>query len=160
MAVIGIVAGRAKPAAGSGQEGRFFVWLAAAMAITAFAGFAPTYWLQIPAGTVRGPGLLHLHAVLFSAWTLLMVWQAWLAAKGQVRRHRAFGLAGVSLASMMALVGLAMAIARVRHAEAAGYGPQAHEFMGDRAGQRHCPVRRVGSGGDHRSRGGRIGTRR
>ena len=108
---------------------RIFVWLAAAMAATAFAAFAPTYWLQLPAGGFAGSGLVHLHALLFSAWTLLLMWQAWLAAQGRLRRHRAHGLAGVSLASVMVLVGLAMAIDRVHRADAAGYGEASRAFM-------------------------------
>jgi len=56
---------------------RFFVFLAAAMAAFAFLGFAPTYWLQLPTGSFAGPPLLHLHGLLFSSWTLLVVGQAW-----------------------------------------------------------------------------------
>ncbi len=108
---------------------RIFVWLAAAMAAVAFVAFAPTYWLQLPAGTFAGSGLVHLHAILFSGWMLLMAWQAWQAAQGRLKRHRAHGLVGISLASLMVVVGLAMAIDRVHGADAAGYGAAARAFM-------------------------------
>ena len=48
----------------------FAVWMAGAFVLIAFGGFAPTYWLQLPAGTFVGSPLLHLHGLLFSAWTL------------------------------------------------------------------------------------------
>src|SRR5216683_1634767 len=84
------------------QKGRYFyVWMAAACALVAFGGFAPTYWLQLPAGTFVGPPLLHLHGALFSAWTLLLLSQTVLAANGRLGHHRAWGLVGIALASAM-----------------------------------------------------------
>ena len=70
-------------------------------------GFAPTYWLQLPAGTFVGSPLLHLHGLLFSAWTLYLLLQTILAARGRIGRHRAWGLLGISLATAMVLVGFA-----------------------------------------------------
>ena len=39
----------------------FYVWMAATCALIAFGGFAPTYWLQLPAGTFVGRPILYLH---------------------------------------------------------------------------------------------------
>ncbi len=108
---------------------RFFVWLATAMAAFALLAFAPTYWLQLPTGDFHGPPLLHLHGLLFSAWPLLVVSQAWLAAEFEPKAHRAFGLAGVALASLMVAVGLATAVAHVHLADAMGWGLSAREFL-------------------------------
>ena len=36
------------------KAGYFYVWMAAACALMAFGAFAPTYWLQLPAGTLVG----------------------------------------------------------------------------------------------------------
>jgi hypothetical protein len=88
----------------------FYVWMAVACAAVAFGGFAGTYWLQVPAGTFIGPPIIHLHGLLFSAWTLLLVFQAWQAAEGRMEHHRAWGVAGVSLATAMVFVGLATAL--------------------------------------------------
>jgi len=96
-----------RPAAGFTRS--FYFWMAVACSVTAFAGFAPTYWLQLIPGTFRGSPLVHLHAVLFSAWTLYFVAQATLAARGQNARHRSWGLLGVSLATAMIFVGIAAA---------------------------------------------------
>src|SRR6185436_17554238 len=87
----------------------FYVWMAGASALIAFAGFAPTYWLQLAPGTFVGSPLLHLHGLLFSAWPLYLILQTTLAARGLVSRHRAWGLLGVSLATAMVLVGFAVA---------------------------------------------------
>jgi hypothetical protein len=107
----------------------FYVWMAAICALLAFGGFAPTYWLQLPAGTFVGPPLLHIHGALFSAWPLFLVWQATLAARGQLRRHRAWGLFGISLATAMVVVGIATAIHTLQHGLAAGYGDQSRAFV-------------------------------
>jgi hypothetical protein len=113
-----------------GSAGRtFYVWMAAACAAIAFGGFAPTYWLQLPAGTFVGPPLLHFHGALFFGWTVLLLGQTALAANGQLARHRMWGLAGIGLASAMVVVGIAAAINTLNVGLAAGYGDQARAFM-------------------------------
>jgi hypothetical protein len=106
----------------------FFVWMAGACVLVAFAGFAPTYWLQLPAGTFVGSPLLHLHGLLFSAWTLLFLLQTTFAARGRLDRHRAWGLLGISLATAMVLVGFATADQGLRNRLAAGAGDRARAF--------------------------------
>lgn len=90
--------------------GRFYVGMAGVCALVAFGGFAETYWLQLIPGTFVGGPLLHLHGALFSAWTLLLLSQTWLAANGRLDHHRAWGLVGVSLATALVFVGMATAI--------------------------------------------------
>src|SRR5579859_1816434 len=87
--------------------GTFYISMAAAIA---FGGFPPTYWLQLAAGTFVGPPLLHVHGALFFGWTILLLSQTALAANGQLEHHRAWGLAGIALASAMVVVGIAAAI--------------------------------------------------
>jgi hypothetical protein len=106
----------------------FYVWMAAVCALVAFGGFAPTYWLQLPAGTFIGNPLLHLHAALFSAWTLLLLSQTILAARGRLTHHRAWGLVGISLATAMLLVGLSATIHSMTAGLAAGYGDRSLAF--------------------------------
>jgi len=91
--------------------GYFYVWMAGICAFIAFGGFAETYWLQLLAGTFVPSGpLLHLHAGLFSAWTILLLSQTWLAAHDRLDNHRAWGLVGISLATALIFVGVATAI--------------------------------------------------
>ncbi len=107
---------------------RFFVWMAGACVFVAVAGFAPTFWLQLPAGTFVGSPLLYLHGLLFSAWTLFFLLQTTLVARGRVDRHRAWGLLGVSLATAMVFVGFATADQVLATRLAAGFGDRARAF--------------------------------
>ena len=91
-------------------SGYFYVWMAAVSVLIAFGGFAGTYWLQLLGGTFVGGPLLHLHGAQYSAWTLLLFSQTWLAAKGSLDHHRAWGLVGISLATALVFVGVATAI--------------------------------------------------
>ena len=108
--------------------GTFYVWMAALFVLIAFSGFAETYWLQLPAGTFTGSPLLHLHGLLFSSWTTFFLAQTWLAASGQMQHHRAWGVAGVSLATAMVFVGSATGIASMQKDVAAGYAEAARAF--------------------------------
>ena len=94
----------------SGTRRFFYFYMATAIAVFAFGAFAPTYWLQLPAGTFVGTPLVHIHAALFTAWTALLISQTWLIAHQQHAHHRAWGLAGIALASAMVVIGLATAI--------------------------------------------------
>jgi hypothetical protein len=108
--------------------GTFYVWMAGLFVLIAFSGFAETYWLQLPAGTFTGSPLLHLHGLLFSAWTVFFLVQTSLAATGRMQHHRAWGVAGVSLATAMVFVGFATGIASMQKDVAAGYGEAARAF--------------------------------
>ena len=111
------------------EDARFHAWMAAACVLVAFGGFAPTYWLQLPAGTFVGAPLLHAHGLLFSAWPVFLLSQAWLASRGRLRQHRAWGLAGIALASAMVVLGVAASISTLRHGLAAGYGDASRAFL-------------------------------
>ena len=111
------------------KAGRFYVWMAVTCVLIAFGGFAQTYWLQLVAGTFVGPPLLHIHGVLFSAWTLLLLAQALLIANRRQDLHRAMGLVGISLATAMVVIGLAAAIHTLQLGLAAGYGDRSRAFL-------------------------------
>lgn len=115
MATITVSSVRAK-------VGDFYVWMAAAIALFAFAAFAPTYWLQVPAGTFVGTPLVHIHSAIFTAWTLFLVLQSYLAANGRIRDHRAWGMAGIGLATAVFIMGTAVAIESLRFRLALGSG--------------------------------------
>ena len=112
------------------EKGRtFYVWMAGICALIAFGGFAPTYWLQLAPGTFVGPPLLHIHGALFSAWTLLLLSQAWLASQGRLDHHRAWGLAGIALGSAMVVVGITAAVYSMNVGVAAGFGDRSRGFL-------------------------------
>jgi hypothetical protein len=107
---------------------RFYVWMAGACTLVAFGGFAPTFWLQLAPGTFVGSPLVHLHGVLFSLWPLFLLLQTSLVFSGKLQRHRAWGLAGISLATAMVFVGLAVSSAALTTRLAAGHGDKARAF--------------------------------
>jgi hypothetical protein len=111
------------------STGWFYAWMAGVCALIAFGGFAPTYWLQLPPGTFVGSPLLHLHSLLFSAWTLFFLTQTALVARGKVQKHRAWGLLGISLATAMVLVGIAVADEALTRRLASGFGDRARAFQ-------------------------------
>ncbi|HXV40101.1 MAG TPA: hypothetical protein VD701_03955 [Steroidobacteraceae bacterium] len=108
---------------------RFYLAMALTCALVAILGFAPTYWAPLAAGTLAEAPIVHLHAVLFTAWSAFFVAQAALIAGGRVARHRALGLVGISLATGMLLVGLATAIHSTELQIAMGHADRARGFM-------------------------------
>ncbi len=114
--------------AGADPRSLFYVWTAGAAVLVAFAGFAPTFWLQVPVGTFVGSPLLYLHGLLFSGWTVYFLAQTVIAARGRIARHRAWGLLGISLATAMVCVGVAAADETLIRRLAAGYGDRARAF--------------------------------
>lgn len=111
------------------QESQTYFYLSLLCLIIALVGFAPSYWLRLPGDEFDFPGLLHLHAAAFTAWPFLLCLQARLVGTGRVRHHRAFGLAGISLATLMLVLGMALAIATLRHRLAEGDGNAARSFL-------------------------------
>ena len=103
----------------------FFSGMAAVIAITVFAGFAPTYYLHfwLHGTTSRGVAeltpLLHVHAVVFSLWIALFITQTGLIAQRQYALHRTLGAASLVLAAAMVVVGYLTAV----HAARAGSSP-------------------------------------
>ena len=101
---------------GSRYDHIFFPGIAAIILVSVFVGFAQSYYLQgvlkLPAWKAFAapphPLLVHIHAVVFSSWILLLVAQASLVAVGRVDVHRRLGVAGFALACLLVLVGLAV----------------------------------------------------
>jgi hypothetical protein len=77
MAMSHTVAGVKPPRIhGDEIENRFFVGMSLLLLATVLVGFAKSYFL---AGLIRAPlpnWLIHLHAVFFSCWILLLIAQA------------------------------------------------------------------------------------
>jgi hypothetical protein len=107
---------------------RFYVRMAATCVAVAVIGFAPTYWVPMARGTLTGSPIVHVHAVLFSGWTLLFWAQTSLVARRRLTRHRELGVAAVGIAIAMCFVGLGVTISSLRHADAAGFGLAGRAF--------------------------------
>lgn len=101
----------------SAYDRRFYSGMAIAMALTVFAGFAPTYYGKLlgdaPLHTIGNTPFttaVHVHGALFTAWVLLFIVQTALVATHRVAVHRRLGIAGGGLAALMVIAGLKVAI--------------------------------------------------
>lgn len=87
-------------------EDKFFVGMSLLLLTTVLVGFAKSYFL---AGLVRAPlpnKLIHVHAVFFSCWIILLIAQASFIFTRQFNLHRQVGLLGFGLACGMIVVGV------------------------------------------------------
>jgi hypothetical protein len=107
---------------------RFYEGMAYACALVAFGGFVPTYWAPVAAGTFPGGAILHVHGLLFSAWTVLFIVQTRLAARGRLRSHRRLGMAGIAVATAMLFVGLTVVATSIHAGIARGSEDEARAF--------------------------------
>lgn len=98
----------------------FYVHMALACAFVAFLGFAPTYWLPLAHRSLSVSPVIHFHGFLFFTWTVFFAFQSWLAASGRVLRHRAVGLAGISLATAMVIFGFLVSVDVMKRAALLG----------------------------------------
>lgn len=108
-----------RPTALAALDRRFYAVMALAVAATAFAGFAPTFYLARFFGARPLPPLLVLHGLLFSGWILLLLAQVSLVALRRTDWHRRLGVGGVALAAALLPVGALAAIASARR----GFAP-------------------------------------
>ena len=105
----------------AGDKARwFYVAMAAACVLIAFGGFTPTYWSKVATGRFGGSPVLHIHGLLFFAWTLFFLAQTTLVATGRTPLHRNWGLAGISLATAMVCAGLLAVLHMIESGRALG----------------------------------------
>ncbi|OOG46014.1 hypothetical protein B0E50_15090 [Rhodanobacter sp. C01] len=102
--------------------------MAGAFILVAFGGFVPTYWAPVAAGTFHAPPIIHIHGVLMFTWTCFYFVQTALVASGRTIDHRAWGLAGIALFTVIACVILVGEMAVIKRDEAAGVGDAARRF--------------------------------
>jgi hypothetical protein len=107
---------------------RFHLWMAGVFVLIAFGGFTPTYWAPVVNGTFHAPPIAHIHGFLLFSWTLFYFLQtAWIAS-GRTPTHRAWGLAGISLFSVLICSILVLKITFLRLDDARGFGDAGRRF--------------------------------
>ena len=111
------------------RDHRFFAAMAGAAALTAFAGFAPSYYLRGFSNPQPLTRLVHLHGALATAWMLLVVTQTTLVSTGRILLHRRLGVAGAALAVVFVLVGYATAVEGARRGVTPPGGPPPLAFL-------------------------------
>ncbi len=98
----------------------FFSSMAVSVTLTVFLGFAPSYYFKslthathYPTGVPISPALaplIHVHALVFSAWILFFIAQTTLVATARIAVHRRLGIVGAVLAPVMAALGFLTAV--------------------------------------------------
>jgi hypothetical protein len=117
------VATRSNP---SRQRRRFHTGISLAFLVTAFAAFAPSYYLKSVSHAPPLSPLLHVHGAVFTAWLVLLFVQSALVAAHRVGLHRFLGMVGALLAAVMVPLGIVTAIdAAQRGATKPGLDPLA-----------------------------------
>lgn len=107
---------------------RFYVGIAIASTLIAFVGFFSTYWWQLANGTFTGTPIQHIHGALFFAWYLFFLSQTVLVASHRTTSHRAWGMAGISIATAMAISMLLVIIDAIQAGELLGIGDARRRF--------------------------------
>jgi hypothetical protein len=103
---------------------RFYPWLALALSLLVFIGFARSYYLKAWFDTPPLPLFTHVHALLFTGWLGLFFVQARLIAKHRADLHRRVGIAGAVLAVVMIVTALDAGVVSARAGRAApGFTP-------------------------------------
>lgn len=100
-----------------------YIYMSLACAATAFAGFAPTYFLRGLSDLQPLSLRAHLHGAIFTAWMVLFVAQAALIRADRRDLHRSLGVAGAVLAVLMVWVGAWAALGVAARFEATGFRP-------------------------------------
>ena len=109
--------------------GSFYVWMGVACVLTAFLGFIPTYWSPLAVGAFQANPVVHLHGMFFFAWTLFAVAQAALVGSRRVSLHRSMGLAGISLATVLTMLGVLASLNALKVGVATGQAREAMAFL-------------------------------
>ena len=98
----------------------FYFYMALLCAVAAFGGFLPTFWLPMTHGNYVAAPVIAIHGLLCSAWILFFILQTWFVASRQVANHRAAGLFGIALASVMTVFGFLVVLKEIQRSGAAG----------------------------------------
>lgn len=102
------------------RDERYFFWAMTILILaTVLLGFGKSYFL---AGMVRAPlpsWIIHVHAVAFTSWILLLIVQTSLVTAGRVDVHRRLGMYGFGLACVMVVLGTMAATDLLRRSESA-----------------------------------------
>jgi hypothetical protein len=91
-------------------DDRFFSGMLIFIFGTVFLGFAHSYFLAGLIHTTQPSPIIHIHAVVFSAWVLLLIAQTTMVSIGKIGWHMKLGILGAGLACLVVILGV-MAIA-------------------------------------------------
>ena len=102
----------------------FYFWMTLVMCLFVFGGFGMHSFVPALQGDFPpAPPIVHLHAVVFVSWMILLVVQSALVGAGNVKLHRSLGTWGIAQGTATILVGLMMQIVASGRGLAAGRPP-------------------------------------
>jgi hypothetical protein len=102
----------------------FYFWMTLAMAFFVFGGFGMHSFVPALTGEFPpAPPIVHLHAVVFVSWMILLVTQSALVGAGNVKLHRTLGTWGIAHATVVLLTGLSIQLIASRAGMDAGRAP-------------------------------------
>jgi hypothetical protein len=111
------------------SEGRYFyLSMAGAFVLVAFGGFIPTFWARVADGTFHAPPIVYIHGAILFTWTCFYFVQTALIAARRTMDHRAWGLAGIALFSILMCTILVTEMAVLKRDGALGMGDGARRF--------------------------------
>jgi hypothetical protein len=87
----------------------FFITAVVYMTIVVFVGFWPSYFGQLFTDMPDRHWVIHLHAVVFTGWLLLLLAQVVLVAAGNTKFHRKLGIAGGMYGILILVLGVSAA---------------------------------------------------
>jgi hypothetical protein len=88
----------------------FFLSLIALIWLGLIMGFGPQVIQEFEAGKTDYPVILHIHALTYTGWMVLLTAQALFVRNKQVALHRRLGVAGAAMAALMVPLGIITAI--------------------------------------------------
>jgi len=95
---------------------RLYLAAALLLPLVILIGFARTYYLKTVFGTPAVPSpLVHLHAVVMTAWVALFLVQVRLIASRRVRWHQQLGYASIVLAALIVVIGVPTALRAAKY---------------------------------------------
>ena len=111
------------------SEGRYFyLSMAGAFVLVAFGGFIPTFWARVANGTFHAPPIVYIHGAILFTWTCFYFVQTALITARRTMDHRAWGLAGIALFSILMCTILVTEMAVLKRDGALGMGDGARRF--------------------------------
>jgi hypothetical protein len=94
------------------------------MAFFVFGGFGMHSFVPALRGAFPpAPPIVHLHALVFVSWMILLVTQSALVGAGNVRLHRSLGMWGIAHATAIMMLGLSLQLVATRSAMLKGLAP-------------------------------------
>jgi hypothetical protein len=111
------------------KDHRFFAAMAVLAILTAFVGFARTYYLGPLFDAKPLRGLVHLHGAICTSWLVLFLVQVSLISTRRVAIHRRLGVLGAILAAALLVVGYFTAVTGARLGVTAPGGPPPLAFL-------------------------------